>query len=210
MSAFPYDTGGQLYPTALKQLFTGVYMMELCLIGLFLFTCNDRGVFTGIGQAVVMMIATTLTVIYQLLLGNIFSSILKYLPAFLKDRENEGGESNRNHSSAPALDHLRHLRHTCYGWMRPSKDVSQDLQESVDELARNELDVTDRRGYKHEAADRHSPVVWIPKDNLGISEDEIAHAKNYAPNIRVSNEFAELDIKGRLTILQNISNTDIV
>lgn len=184
--------------------------MELCLIGLFLSIRDDQGVFTGIGQAVVMMIATTSTVIYQLLLGNIFSSILKYLPAFPKDREDEGGKSNLSHSSAPALDHLRYLGHTCYGWMRPSKEVSRDLQESIDELARNELDVTDRRGYKHEATDHRSPVVWIPKDDLGISEDEIAHAKNYASGIRISNDFADLDIKGRITISQNIPKTDIV
>ncbi|KAL2044420.1 hypothetical protein N7G274_003125 [Stereocaulon virgatum] len=209
VSAFPYDTGGQLYPTALKQLFTGVYTMELCLIGLFLSIRNDQGVFTGIGQAVIMMIATTLRVIYQLLLGNIFSSFLKYLPASPKDREDKGGESNGN-LSAPALDHLRHLGHTCYGWMRPSKEVPQDLQESVDELARNELGITDRRGYKHEAADHRSPVVWIPKDDLGISEDEIAYARNYFSDIRISNEFADIDIKGRLEISQNVSDTDIV
>ena len=210
MSAFLYNTGGQLYPTALKQLFIGVYMIEFCLIDLFLSIRNDRGVPTGIGQVVIMMIATTLTVIYQLLLGNIFFSILKYLPLFPKDREDEGGESNWNHSSVPVLDHLRHLGHTCYGWMRPSKGVPQDLQESVDELARNELDVIDQHGYKHEAADHRSFVVWIPKDDLGISEDEIAQAKNYASDIRISNEFAELDIKRFLTILQNISNTEIV
>ncbi len=68
--------------------------MELCLIGLFLSIHDDQGVFTGISQAVVMIITITLTVIYQLLLGNIFSSILKYLPAFPEDREDEGGESN--------------------------------------------------------------------------------------------------------------------
>ena len=185
-------------------------MIEFFLIGLFLSIRNDRGVPTGIGQVVIMMIATTLTVIYQLLLGNIFFSILKYLPLFPKDKEDEGGESNWNHSSVPALDHLRHLGHTCYGWMRPSKRVPQDLQESVDELARNELDVIDQHGYKHEAADHRSPLVWIPKDDLGISEDEIAQAKNYASDIRISNEFAELDIKRFLTILQNISNTEIV
>ncbi len=98
-------------------------MMELCLIGLFLSIRDDQGVFTGISQAVVMIITTTLTVIYQLLLGNIFSSILKYLPAFPEDREDEGGESNSNHSSVPALDHLRYVGHTCYSWMRPSKKV---------------------------------------------------------------------------------------
>ncbi len=94
--------------------------------------------------------------------------------------------------------------------MRPSKEVPRDLQESVDELARYELDVTDRRGYKHEAADHRSPVVWIPKDDLGISEDEIAYARNYVSDIRISNDFTDLDIKGRLEISQKVSNTDIV
>ncbi len=94
MSTFPYDTEGQLYPTALKQLFTEIYMMKLCLIDLFLSIRNDRNVLTDIDQVVIMMIATTLTVIYQLFLRNIFFSILKYLSAFTKDRENDGGESN--------------------------------------------------------------------------------------------------------------------
>lgn len=93
--------------------------------------------------------------------------------------------------------------------MRPSKGVPQDLQESVDELGRNEFDGTDRRGYEHEAADHRSPVIWIPKDDLAISEDEIAHAKNCASDIRISHEFADLDTKGRMTISQNISKTDI-
>lgn len=99
VSAFPYDTGGRLYPTALKQLFTGVYMMELCLIGLFLSNRDDRGVFTGVGQAVIMMIATTSTVNYQLLFGNIFASILQYLPASPKDGEGPEGISEGEHSS---------------------------------------------------------------------------------------------------------------
>ena len=43
--------------------------------------------------------------------------------------------------------------------MRPSKKVPRDLQESIDELARNELDVTDRHEYKHETADHRSSVI---------------------------------------------------
>ncbi len=88
--------------------------MELCLIGLFLSIRDDRGVFTGISQAVVIIITITLTVIYQLLLGNIFSSILRYLPASTKERGDEGGESRWNYSSALRLDHLRHLGYTYY------------------------------------------------------------------------------------------------
>jgi hypothetical protein len=67
-------------------------MMELCLIGLFLFIRDEQGVFTGIGQAVIMMIATVLTVIYQLLLGNAFASILEYLPAYMENRNDSEGK----------------------------------------------------------------------------------------------------------------------
>lgn len=35
VTKFRFDTGGLLYPTAINQLFTGLYLMELCLIGLF-------------------------------------------------------------------------------------------------------------------------------------------------------------------------------
>ena len=210
VSAFPCDTGGHLYPTALKQLFTGVYMMELCLIGLFLSIRNDRDAFTGIGQAVIMTIATILTVIYQLLLENIFSSILKYLPASLLSREGKGEVPDGNHYPTPMFNYIRYLAHKFYGWMKPYKNVSQGLQESIEELARSELDATDQRGYKHEAADHCSPVVWIPKDHLGVSEDEIASARNFVPDIMISNEFAELNDKGRLEISQNVTNSDIV
>ena len=105
------------------------------------------------------MIITTLTVIHQLLLKNIFFSTLKYLSVFLKDREDKGEESNENHFSASALNHLQHLAHICYDWMRSFKKVSQDLQESVDELAHNKLNITDQHEYKHKTADHCSSVV---------------------------------------------------
>lgn len=94
--------------------------------------------------------------------------------------------------------------------MRSFQKVPRDLQESLDELARNELDVTDRREYKHEAADHRSSVVWISKNELEISEDEIVYVRNFVSDIRISNEFADLDIKERLKISQNVSNTDII
>lgn len=111
VSAFPYDIGGQLYPTALRQLFTGVYVMELCLIGLFLSIRNGRDAFTGVGQAVVMTIATALTVVYQLIIENNFSSILSYLPVSTEFQEGDGEETDGNRYSTSGLDRLRRLVH---------------------------------------------------------------------------------------------------
>jgi len=210
VSVFSYDTGGRLYPTALKQLFTGVYMMELCLIGLFLFIRDEQGVFTGIGQAVIMMIATVLTVIYQLLLGNAFASILEYLPAYMENRNDSEGKLKQECSSAGALSPLCQLLHSCYGWMVPSKKVPRDLQEGIYKLARNQLNLPSQCGYEHEIVQCSSPVVWIPKDGLGISDDEITHARDFCQDIRISNELADLDMKGKLEISRSICNMDVI
>jgi len=61
-----------------------------------------------------MMIVIALTIIYQVLLGNIFSLILKYLSVFSKDKVDKEEELNRSHFLALAFDHLRHLEYICY------------------------------------------------------------------------------------------------
>jgi hypothetical protein len=43
--------------------------------------------------------------------------------------------------------------------MRSFKEVSQDLQESVDELARNELDETNWREYEHKIANYRNSII---------------------------------------------------
>ena len=51
---------------------------------------------------------------------------------------------------------------------------------------------------------------WIPRGDLGVSEDEIANTRNCVLDIRISNEFVNLDIQGHLNISLNVLNTDII
>ena len=206
VSAFPHDTRGQLYPTALKQLFVGVYMLELCLTGLFLSIRDDRGVPTGIGQAVIMMFTTVVTVAYQLLLRNIFSSTLQHLPAFM---DYENGEDDRFKHQYSLLDLLSSWYQFVNSWAtnaaeNPSKKISRTFQESIQKLAHNQFTKSNKHGYNHEAIHDHDNTVWIPKDHLGISEDEISNARNVFPGIKISSELAEFDEKGEVKILSNI------
>lgn len=69
--------------------------------------------------------------------------------------------------------------------MTPPKKVPRDFKESIDELVRNQLRITDRRGYEHETVNFQSPIVWIPKDSLGISEDEIAYTEDCVSDIKI-------------------------
>ena len=119
---FSYNIENQFYSTALKQLFTDVYMMKLYLINCFLFIRDDQNVFIDLNQIVIIIIVITLTIIYQLFLKEIFYSILKHLSAFLINRENEEKELNWNHSSISAFDHLRLLKYN-YDWLKSFKKV---------------------------------------------------------------------------------------
>ena len=182
VSAFPSNAGGQLYPTALKQLFTGVYVMEICLAGLFLSIRDEKGALTGIGQAVVMILATILTFVFHMLLYRNFSPILNYLPLNPSKVVDSGLIAP---ISRPT--YLRDLVAGYYSWIRPSSQIQRDLRESIEALARREANTRSPSGYRNKAADPRSPIVWIPKDDLGVSEYEIADAKKQVPDLKISN-----------------------
>lgn len=74
------DYGGALYPTALNQLFTGVYVLSFSCTGLFLLVRNDGGKFTCVGQAVIAASATGLTLAYQVMLNQAYAPLLRHLP----------------------------------------------------------------------------------------------------------------------------------
>lgn len=93
VTKFRFDTGGLLYPRAINQLFTGLYLMQLCLIGLFLLV-KDQNIVDGkaqgistpcFPQAIIMIVMLVLTLLFQYLLNNAFGPLLRYLPITLED-----------------------------------------------------------------------------------------------------------------------------
>lgn len=83
---FKNDTGGLLFPTAVFQLFTGVYVMEVCLAAyLFSMTSNTGSKVVCLPQALIMVVMIIFTVIYHRILVNNFSPLLRYLPITLED-----------------------------------------------------------------------------------------------------------------------------
>ena len=90
VTKFRFDTGGLLYPTAINQLFTGLYLMELCLIGLFFLVRDAASDGSAYGlpckvQGVIMIVVLVLTSLYQWLLNSAFGPLLRYLPITLED-----------------------------------------------------------------------------------------------------------------------------
>ncbi|EGE00926.1 hypothetical protein TESG_08214, partial [Trichophyton tonsurans CBS 112818] len=85
VTKFRVDTGGLLFPRAVNQLFTGLYVMEICLIGMFSLIRDHKGKMAGLGQAICMTVLFVSTGLFQYSLNNAFRPLLRYLPLTLGD-----------------------------------------------------------------------------------------------------------------------------
>ena len=56
------------YPTAIRQLFTGIYFMQICLTGLFFLVRDKEGKARCTGQAAITIVSLVLTAIFQVTL----------------------------------------------------------------------------------------------------------------------------------------------
>ncbi|KAH8205522.1 hypothetical protein TruAng_000228 [Truncatella angustata] len=274
------DTGGVLYPRAINQTFAGLYIMEICLIGLFFIVRDDANNLTCTPHAIIMIVVTILTVLYQLLLNYSFGPLFRYLPitfedeAVLRDEafqraqdhrlgllENEDDDEavekeglpshNRNGQSAlhtdgaiekprkgnkftnfapvKGLTHAGSLairggkalkNHTYdraeqgvksaakYREERRKKDLEAQraigealyggYHDEIEDLTPEERDALVQHAFKHEALRARRPVLWIPRDDLGVSDDEIRRTELFSEHIWISNEGTALDSKVRV------------
>jgi hypothetical protein len=314
VSTFKFDTGGLLFPKAINQLFTGIYVMELALIGLF-FIVRDSPTSSKIvclPQGIIMIVCLALTFLFHLLVNWTFSPLYRYMPITLeddavrRDEEFERAQSKRwqqveddqddiedrlqrkeeneqqEEKDAEAIemedikkrrsDHLvptvstitkmgnfikpktggnwadraknRRSSHMDHGSPAPGSQPTfhhrkkmqlrlsdqrlggagfdlenggepgapkphhhtqavgdalfSGMHDEIEDLTAEERDVLVQRAFQHEALRARRPVIWIPRDDLGVSDDEIRRTQAFSDNIWISNEFTGLDRKARV------------
>jgi len=81
----PYDTKGLMYARALQQLFVGLYLAELCMIGLFSISVPQSTV--SLGPLILMIIFLVFTVLCHASLNTALAPLLQYLPKTLETEE---------------------------------------------------------------------------------------------------------------------------
>lgn len=81
----PYDTKGLMYSRALQQLFVGVYLAILCMIGLFALKIADST--KMLGPLILMIIFLIFTILYHISLNAALQPLLSYLPKTLEAEE---------------------------------------------------------------------------------------------------------------------------
>ena len=76
--------------------------------------------------------------------------------------------------------------------------LSSGISDEIEDLTPDERDRLVQRAFLHEALRARRPVIWIPRDDLGVSDDEIRRTQEFSRNIWISNEHTGLDGKGRV------------
>jgi hypothetical protein len=210
------DTGGMVFPRAIWQSFTGIYILEICMTGLF-------GIRTAIPETILMAITIPITAIYQILLQWKVEKKLEFLDVTEADDLEAGDDhtvasesvteeksENVSGEKSIAAQGGTGVQGTGAGvaptGTTPGAEGSAGNQ-AVDAVA-NELAVKDSKGpargqsgmndYHHPSVTAPVPIVWIPEDPLGISKEEIRDTEA-AGDIKITDGGAGLDDRNKLS-----------
>ena len=195
VTRFRSDTGGLLFPTAVNQLFVGLYFMEASLIGLFFLVTNADANGNATSntpckpQAIIMIIVLCLTVIYQVLLSQNLSPLYRYMPITLED-------DAVDHDAEFARAQEMRLMDEEHGDNRPT--TSGANVEGLEDLTPAERDFLVQHAFQHEALRAKRPVVWIPRDDLGVADDEVYRTQRASKHIWISDQYTALDSKAKV------------
>ena len=212
------DTQGLVYPRALQQTTTGIYLSIICLIGLF-------AIKTAIGPLILMIVYLVFFVLFHFSLNSAIDPLLLYLPKSLQAEEEallslENGETNGDsatdkkglHATAnvrgvgnsidndgkdlPAAPHKKPNFITKF----LSPHVYTDYQTLRRLVPRGFAEIeyapeVERDAYYHPAISSPTPVLWIPKDGMGVSAQECRHTSKVLP---MTDDGAGFDEKGTM------------
>ncbi|KAK6340517.1 hypothetical protein TWF696_008843 [Orbilia brochopaga] len=82
---YQVDSGGLYFPKAINHLYMGLYIMEICMTGLFLLVRNAEDELYCLPHAIIMLVMFFMTIVFQRVMYTNFAPLLEYLPLTLED-----------------------------------------------------------------------------------------------------------------------------
>ena len=150
------DTHGLLFEKALSQIFAGVYVLEVTLIGLFFLVRNMENNVACTAQAIIMIVALVLTAAYHYVLETTLHPLYELLPVTLEDK---AADAER--------ERFKSINESRPSQSRPSEEPS--------EYQRNEVDLASPR-----TSDSRRPINPTEKATASFDEPRRKPAKGIA------------------------------
>ncbi|KIW01863.1 uncharacterized protein PV09_06712 [Verruconis gallopava] len=216
------DTRGAVYPRALQHLFVGLYIAEICLLGLFATRLNSKG---AIGPFVLMILLLIFTALFHVGLNSALEPLIKFLPKSLEAEERlsllqveEGQTTVPRDGEAEKADVEAHngvkngaavvdgpaphkkpnmitkfLKPHIYNDYHTMRRLVPDMIPEDDEFDEGMV----RDAYLPPSVWSDVPILVIPKDPLGISAQEIQQTPRVIP---ITDEAATLNEQGKIIV----------
>ncbi|KAI4247992.1 MAG: hypothetical protein L6R42_009422, partial [Xanthoria sp. 1 TBL-2021] len=269
------DTHGLLFNNALSQLFAGIYVMEIALIGLFLLVRDSDDNVACKSQATIMIVVLILTAAFHFVMEQHLRPLYEFLPVTIEDTaadaeqrllsviRDDGGVSRDEESGNDINDNVDADSETALGNTMDGSFDDRAQTKNMSATARNarkallglgkdtaarikdfqvhlpaQPDISRRRevadqlsaaiaGYPDELTDltpderaaqlkaafqdpvtrESAPVIWVPQDKAGISEDVLKQAAKYGRFLQYSNAGAFLADNNKVEVTQPAPDT---
>ena len=201
------DTKGHCYTLALQHILTGVYIAELCLIGLF-------GLRSAKGPMIIVSLLFVATIIFTITTNRYLSPLEQFLPTDLATPSNDQTPLLSSLEEGTAEDPESHIRRIGTQARVPAKVLDpldrffspqiyashkamaawlQDGDFDEDDVPRySEEDL--RKAYLNPAYTSPTPVIWLPRDEMEVSKHEIR--ENEELGLKSSDQGAWVNRKG--------------
>jgi hypothetical protein len=219
------DTKGEAYQKALRQLLTGVYLSELCLIGLFAIATADN--IQAVGPLAIMCLLLFLTIVFQFTLKFALRNEEARL-AYTDPTSTHGHTYGHGHRNGHGTNgHHENGLATMNGEKALSTDDSPDhapkpskmpmflrklfnpekhsistLSAALDEFYHTPQEPLpieiQKRAFFNPSVTTPTPVLWLVRDEMGISAREIQATQKAVPGLIMTDEQATFNEKGKV------------
>ncbi len=266
------DTHGLLFNNAISQLFAGVYVLEIALIGLFFLVRDTQDKFACSSQAIIMIVILVLTAIFHFVMEQHLRPLYEFLPVALEDsavdaerqrflthddkepqlqqsgdrdgmelselnpegrsdstvgettteQANQVQPKSMSATAAHARNALSRLKKETSARLTEihahapesigrsrRREVADQLAAAIagypdelTDLTPEERDAELRAAFQDPVTREPAPVIWIPQDPAGISDDVIKQSAKYGRYIQYSNAGAYLTAKNKCEVTQ--------
>jgi hypothetical protein len=181
------DTGGLFFPKAIQHIFVGMYLQQICLCALFFLAQDENKKASAIPEGALMVVLIVVTAGYHIIINNSYGPLIHALPLSLADMTFTYPEERADDIQAEPRQSMEdQAKLTDQGLASP--DANEERKKLTE----------DDYGFAHPAASRPQRIVWIPKDALGLSDEELEKCK--AAGVEVGDENAFMDEKGKVDV----------
>ncbi|KAI9370514.1 hypothetical protein BJX61DRAFT_87526 [Aspergillus egyptiacus] len=187
------DTKGLVYPRALQHLLTGIYLANICMIGLF-------AIKSAIGPLIIMVLFTILFTLAHISLNEALAPLTTFLPRTLPVEAEIIMQQAKEEEQALLLNPVTTSRwEAAFKWFHPN--LYRDFMALRRKVRRDHVEIKysdqqQKDAYFEPCVTRCMPTLWIPRDKWGVSKVEIEEMEG--TGVPITDEGAHLDEKNKI------------